>query len=481
MQYRFGRLSPRPFRSLSALLFVFAAWLLVAWPRLGWAASDAVLASAAPAGVARSSRAQELAPQAYAEQEYFFQGQAQAYKAAGPWGRDGRWSVAPAGAPQAYTTRILVRRPQDPAKFNGVVVVEWLNTTFGLDFDAIWALAHREFVREGYAWVGVTAEPAGVAGLNEPKSPRYVQVNIPEVDLSYDIFTQVGQFVRGRGAAQLLGGAPVRTLLATGYSQSAVFLHTYINAIQPVQRTYDGFLMQGRAPFAAPLSGLVFFTFNPAIRTDLAVPVFLLQTESEVIVSWPLSKTPDTDKLRHWEVAGAAHVDRSLSEALAPVAVRDYGTDPIVCKHPLNDMPLYEVQNAAWHALRTWVTEGKAPPIAPRMARGRMGFIQDDDDGNALGGLRLPEIEAPLGHYGTFMGNGSANSWGVANMFSCAAGGRMRAFDAAALRKRYPNRQAYLDRYKAAADAALAAGFLLPVDHQLSLQRAQAAAQVLAP
>ena len=58
-----------------------------------------------------------LATYGYSEQEFFVSGTAHAYRAvAEP--ADGRWKVAPTtSAP--YETRIIVRRPEDPAKFNG--------------------------------------------------------------------------------------------------------------------------------------------------------------------------------------------------------------------------------------------------------------------------------------------------------------------------------------------------------------------------
>lgn len=37
----------------------------------------------------------------------------------------------------AYVTRVLVRRPTDPARFNGTVVVEWLNVTLDQDIDFV--------------------------------------------------------------------------------------------------------------------------------------------------------------------------------------------------------------------------------------------------------------------------------------------------------------------------------------------------------
>ena len=63
-----------------------------------------------------------------------------------------------------YTTRIVVLTPTDDAKFNGTVIVEWLNVSGGIDVPAVWFMAHREIVRDGYAYVAVSAQRVGVEG-----------------------------------------------------------------------------------------------------------------------------------------------------------------------------------------------------------------------------------------------------------------------------------------------------------------------------
>ncbi len=65
-----------------------------------------------------------------------------------------------------YTTRFVVIRPSDPAKFNGTLLVEWFNVTAGQDALADWMVAHCESLRRGYAWVGVSAQKVGVEGGN---------------------------------------------------------------------------------------------------------------------------------------------------------------------------------------------------------------------------------------------------------------------------------------------------------------------------
>lgn len=429
------------------------------------------------AGMPVTSRAQAVATQGYAEHEHLVSGQAQAYAPVGEWAHDGRWAITPQGPPEPYTVRVLVRQPLDARKANGTVVIEWLNTSIGFDIDGIWALGHHEFTREGYTWIGVSNEPTSAESLRKAQAQRYAALQVPRIDHAYDILSQLGQLVRQPGNA-LLAKLPVQQVLAAGYSQSAVFLTTYLNAVQPVDKVFDGFFLQGRAVLGSAISSDQFLHFNPGIRKDLSVPVFVLQTEGEAVLSWPLSRLPDTDKVRYWEVAGAAHIDRFMTDEVQLTAVRDHGGQPVDCLRPLNTMPLYEAANAAWYALHQWVAKGTPPPVAPRMQRGRIGAIDNDAQGNALGGLRLPEMSVPVATYHTMLANVS-KTWGVVNIFACAQGGKTSPFDAVTLSSLYPDSQTYLTRYKAAADTALAAGFLRPADHADSLRRAQATARSL--
>ncbi len=60
----------------------------------------------------------------YVEEEFFVSGSATSYTSAVPLTQDGFWNAVPGGFNEPYTTRIVVRRPSNPASFNGVVVVE---------------------------------------------------------------------------------------------------------------------------------------------------------------------------------------------------------------------------------------------------------------------------------------------------------------------------------------------------------------------
>ena len=98
-------------------------------------------------------------PQGYLEEERFLSGTATSYAKEGKWDVDGKWSVKPA-ATAAYAVRLLIRRPTDPKRFNGIVIVEWLNVTAQAEGAADFMQMEEEIVREGYAWVGSEPRPS---------------------------------------------------------------------------------------------------------------------------------------------------------------------------------------------------------------------------------------------------------------------------------------------------------------------------------
>jgi hypothetical protein len=280
----------------------------------------------------------DLAEVGYSQAEYFFGGTATAYVNDGPLGPDGKWAVA-AGTTAAYKTRMVVYRPIDRANFNGTVFAEWLNVTGGIDAAADWIMVHTELTRSGYAWVGVSAQFAGVEGggsivgasmpLKTADPVRYGSLSHPGDSFSYDIYSQVAQAIRQPSGIDPLGDLDVETVIAIGESQSAFRLAPYVNGIHPVARVYDGFLIHSRSGGGAALSQAPqpnIFTPSPLfIRDDLDVPVFTFETETDVsFLGFSPARQADTDRLRLWEVAGTAHADTYTTV----VGMTDLGNSP---------------------------------------------------------------------------------------------------------------------------------------------------------
>jgi hypothetical protein len=163
-----------------------------------------------------------------------------------------------------------------------------------------------------------------------------------------------------------------------------------------------------------------------------------------------------------------------LLDSIGTVSGREVGWTPPACSSPSNAMPFYETEIAAFNHLKNWMATGIAPPTAPRLQRDWLGSIKKDADGNALGGLRLPEIDVPIAKYGH--ANFTTGSLAFLDLFACVAGGNTNYFTASKLKTLYPTHADYVVKYKAAADAALAKGYIRPVDYVNALKRAQVAA-----
>ena len=112
----------------------------------------------------------DLLPVGYLQEEYFLSGTASAYTNTAPMLPDGRWSVE-ATTPAAYKTRIVVRRPTYRKRFNGIVLVEWLNVSGGLDASPDWVFMHTELIRRGWSDDAI----AGIASQNFVRVWRAVE------------------------------------------------------------------------------------------------------------------------------------------------------------------------------------------------------------------------------------------------------------------------------------------------------------------
>lgn len=424
----------------------------------------------------------------YSEHEYVLAGTATSYRLTGERGADGRWTASPdAAAP--YTTRLLVRRPADESRFSGTVVVEWLNVSGGLDAAPDWILTHTHLIRRGHAWVGVSAQRAGIEGgglvegahLKKAYPERYAVLDHPGDAWSYDIFSQAGRVLLDpaghlpQGAERPLGASRPARLLATGHSQSAAFLVTYVNAIDPLAAVYDGFLVHGRGAAGADMGGAFLPGRRSAqaerIRDDLRVPALVLQTETDVaLLGSGRAAQQDSDLLRLWELAGAAHADTyilsaglfddgklpagRLAELLRPTTNTIAGpTDKLINSGPQH----HYVACAAIEQLDRWAAQGTPAPAAHRLYAKEDGRdFGRDYYGVAIGGIRTPWTDAAIT---TLSGLGQSGG-GFAFLF-----GTTTPFDLDEIVRRHPfHRKGYLVRFTASLDEVIAAGHLLAED-----------------
>jgi hypothetical protein len=427
----------------------------------------------------------DLAMVGYSQAEYFISGTASAYTSAGTFATDGKWAAAPAST-APYKTRILVYRPTDPKKFHGTVVVEWLNVSGGLDSAPDWISAHTELIREGITWIGVSAQFTGVegggsiiglpsVGLKQVDPVRYGSLSHPGDSFSYDIFSQAGQAISHPTGVDPLGGLHLKKMIAAGESQSAFRLVTYIDAIHPLVEVYDGFFVHSRGHGGTALSQdpqpNVPVPAPAEFRSDLKVPVFVFETETDlVLLGYFPDRQDDTKLFRTWEVAGTAHADTYTlgagfgdlgdSPSAANIVVTSSPLPGIIdCAKPINSGPQHWVLDAAFAAMNRWVRHGRPPRHAPRLdVAGSPPAIMLDKNGNALGGIRTPWVDAPIA---ALSGTGQSGSG------FCFIFGTTVPFDATTLHALYSDHDAYVAAVKKSTQRALHKGFLVREDAKL--------------
>lgn len=425
-----------------------------------------------PASNAWSSAS--LAANGVVEQEFQVAGRATAYEQAGPWGDDGRWPVRSTTTAD-FRTRIVVRRPSNPARFNGTVVVEWMNVSAGADAEATFLQANEELLRGGYAWVGVSAQKVGVDTLKRTNVGRYGSLVHPGDAYSYDIFTQAAQLVMPGGARKALDGLAPTNMIAVGESQSAMRLVTYLNAVNPLRHLFDGYLVFSRLAAVAPLNDTAVMPAHAVIRTDTPEPVIDIQTEGDLVVFRTHTvRQADSPTFRLWEVAGGAHADEhTLSPLNAPPSASSAGSP---CTSRLNSNRTHMVVGAAISALRRWVTEGVSPAFAPRITLGDPNASDPIDRnrfGLAFGGIRLPGVDAPIATVDGLRNSAPPGAPAVFQTF-CVLFGRTVPFAADQLAELYPDHRTYVDAVEAYTDLAVKRGFVLAPDGEQLKREAQA-------
>jgi hypothetical protein len=363
---------------------------------------------------------QDVANFGYIEVEYLLEGTAKRYRDVdeSQSRRDGHWQAEETGSVE-FKTRFIVYRPQDPAKFNGTVILTWNNVTAGYD---LFGAESLEILEGGYALVCLTTQKAGIEGLPplhqgllnwDPE--RYQGLSIPTDDCSYDVFTQAALAVGAErhsiknDAIDPMAGLDVQRVVALGASQSAGRLATYINAIQPLTNALDGFILAIYFGRGTPLEvGDVVVNISASdatapkdrlmgqnlIRDDLGIPIFVVNSELEAMSCFGV-RQDDTDTFRYWESAGTCHVSQQVQVTRQAMQERDQ-IKGRAQPEGINGIPMGLLYDAVFFHMHRWLADHMMPPKQPKLEFTEDGEIIRDENGLALGGIRLPQVEAPL-------------------------------------------------------------------------------------
>jgi Alpha/beta hydrolase domain len=183
------------------------------------------------------------------------------------------------------------------------------------------------------------------------------------------------------------------------------------------------------------------------------------------------------DSVRIWDIAGASH----------GIIYRDD------CDLPRANVDWHPLLRAALVRLTRWVREGTPPPptrlipLEPSeplpylnpppsdQPRAKLLVPRRDDDGNAVGGVRLPAVAVPLGTFGGWnapLENDCGDQSNFYYPFARTRWQRLMTSDGRpSLEERYGTADAYLEKFRAAATDLVSEGYLLEEDARGLIER----------
>jgi Alpha/beta hydrolase domain len=396
-----------------------------------------------------------LASYGYQEDEYFISGTGYTYNTGGAVNVNG--SKITTGGPNnngtyPFKTRIVVRRPSNPANFNGKVIVEWENVTAGYDLEANWFSDPYYLIKQGYAFVGVSAQNVGVSYLKKWNAERYGSLEVgPTGDaLSYDIYASAIKAIRGDGTGpEPLGSLTpdITKVTASGESQSCGRLVTYYNKVAPLQEIADDYLLT---------------VCTSAIRADRPEKVLRIISEFENKEQQTEAEAPANPALRHWEAAGGSHVPFMAAANWQVPVERDTGPDIADCAHKpvLSRVQWPYLIDAGTKELNEWQEGGSPPPLAPRGEYESPKKLKRNSLGIALGGIRLPDMDVPTG-VNLAENSAAPESSKYPDSAFCILLGQYAPFSEETLDGLYSDYGEYVDKVKADVESLEAQGFVL--------------------
>jgi len=382
----------------------------------------------------------------YTENEYFFSGTA---------------TDLSNGESAPYVTRMLVRMPRDPTKFNGIMLVDWPNVTDQEDFEFTWwAPAHTYLMQQGYGYAMISAQQVGVNHLKAWDPERYALLLQPGDSYAQDIFAQGIQALRDpqdNATSSLYptrvdptGGIHVKYVVAGGVSQSASELATFIN---------DGY-NRGEVD-AYDIERDLGVTY-----TNFSTFIFSMDEETSFTSQPAAPRQPDNSHFVVWEEAGASHEPISwweyrLATQEKQGEIPPGSPDPVNAACSVNRAPINYRDDAMLYWTRKYLTTGAEPPSAPRIERTSSTDYTPVRDANGLvvGGLRDSFIQVPVA-LNTSQG--------------CPFWGTYTPWTAAKIDTLYPTHADYVNKVIAWDKYELSKGWLLPQDRDSDVAAAEA-------
>jgi len=214
------------------------------------------------------------------------------------------------------------------------------------------------------------------------------------------------------------------------------------------------------------------------VVTNMTTDYFSMRASLARTGSRGTREAPIPANVRIYDVAGASH-GRSRSSP--------------GCEMPPGQLDWSPVVRAVLVAIDDWVSHNREPPpntLMPLEARSNDETVlpapkhlpdavievpRQDVDGNFVGGVRLPDVEVPLGVHGIQnrpLSDRSCNLVAAYVAFPKTPADRKPGDTRASITERYKNRADYVNRIRVSTRRMIEQGFLLPEDGVVIIQAA---------
>jgi hypothetical protein len=325
---------------------------------------------------------------------------------------------------KSYMTQVVVRRPRDPNRFSGTLIVEPLHAA---RVAPIYMYSSRYILRSGHAWACIASQKSPLDDYVKKANPEhYASLHIEATtpppaaaaapagtgdaariaglmsrmqylnQASNAILAQVGAALRTQGP---MAGYKLRHILLVGHSQTGLVSTTYIQQGHDKYRraggapVYDGYLPTGfpGAAFAPRDVPLIQVVSDSDVSSNSS---FLLRGQGRAY------RRPDSDdardRYRLYELAGMPHMGTRNPPNSDPKPWNERNPGVIKPDSVMNSLPHNEMFNMALNHLVLWVDKGVAPPRADRIELAADGnFFAKDENGNSRGGVRCVQMDVP--------------------------------------------------------------------------------------
>lgn len=358
--------------------------------------------------------------------------------------------ISGTAAGEPYTTRLVIRKPQDDSRFSGLIVAEPMHPIGGAH-----AFEYNSVYIMDSGHIGVEVTTNGADNIRNFNPNRYGDIQITPQQTT-EVLAQAGALIKSDHSP--IANLGIRKMIMWGTSASSGILVRYLPGhkvftLANGDNIYDGFMP----------------TSNGSDIEAVDVPMIQVPTQHEYSVGATLHQDSDEpgSQFRVYEFAGLAHLDARHNGAR--LTQQD-------CQHPMSQFPQEAYFSVALHHLLQWVDRGIEAPRAPRILMDNYVdndgslMLLDEKAGNAVGGIRNPYVDVPAYKYTMF--NVPSDQGQNGNRL-CRISGWQTPMTAGDMRERYGSPAAYVRAFEERLNELEAEGWSLPVYHDLIMQDAR--------